>query len=719
MKLPIIIIFLSIINISFASEITSNISLDQFSESKAKNIFPNYNESPKEAKYYDNPQAIETDKITKANNDEVATLIKEKYNKSGKYEINSDEPWLNRFTDEDVKKIEQNYLDCERSNQQTSSNICSYNNEPVIKNCSPSRVVESQDNYIYSCFKDKQYYQKNCQQKLDLKCTNIGYSFPRIISNSLPGFRYEDNKIYYSTKRRMGQNCNGHKYSLSFHIDNVDQVEEFVHEYSGADDRTQVILNEIMVHNSPSRGCELSRYSKSWPNKNLKPFLKAGTNTLEIRVIVGGLGEGDGRFRIKYKNCLNYKESWNKICDENIGYDEDECVIENKICKDKDSIKDISNSNDSFFEKRDCWHYDIEESCTPKYHINYCNDLSLDNNCSQFSSSCLEENGNECLIYQNKYECISEHDIRSHLQEKVQFEKKSEKIINDFIDEESCEFGSHCNLVSEECISSDKDNKCNHYNRKYLCEDRDDAECQEEFKGCVLKESICSSKKDDICIEYQNIYDCKDKQENGSTLFCGSQKIESKKDQNFAKSAAILASLQDAGNQLDKEDLSIFTGSSQSCSKDMINLNDCCKVSGWGQNIGLDSCSASEKKLSVNRGNDLCQSIGSYCSKEHILTKICLKMSEVFCCFKSKISLIVHQQGRNQLNLGWGSSKNPNCRGFSASELQNIDFSKIDFSNLHQEFINNSNTPINQQSIINKINDYYQANDVDDYEGVK
>ena len=137
------------------------------------------------------------------------------------------------------------------------------------------------------------------------------------------------------------------------------------------------------------------------------------------------------------------------------------------------------------------------------------------------------------------------------------------------------------------------------------------------------------------------------------------------------------------------------------------------------ENIGLDSCSASEKKLSVNRGNDLCQSIGSYCSKEHILTKICLKMSEVFCCFKSKISLIVHQQGRNQLNLGWGSSKNPNCRGFSASELQNIDFSKIDFSNLHQEFINNSNTPINQQSIINKINDYYQANDVDDYEGVK
>ena len=35
--------------------------------------------------------------------------------------------------------------------------------------------------------------------------------------------------------------------------------------------------------------------------------------------------------------------------------------------------------------------------------------------------------------------------------------------------------------------------------------------------------------------------------------------------------------------------------------------------------------------------------------------------------------------------MGWGSAKDPDCKGFSPEQLRQIDFSKIDFSELFSE----------------------------------
>ena len=38
-----------------------------------------------------------------------------------------------------------------------------------------------------------------------------------------------------------------------------------------------------------------------------------------------------------------------------------------------------------------------------------------------------------------------------------------------------------------------------------------------------------------------------------------------------------------------------------------------------------------------------------------------------------------------QLNLSWGDSKHPNCRGMTAQEIAMLDFSKLDLSEVYDQ----------------------------------
>lgn len=55
------------------------------------------------------------------------------------------------------------------------------------------------------------------------------------------------------------------------------------------------------------------------------------------------------------------------------------------------------------------------------------------------------------------------------------------------------------------------------------------------------------------------------------------------------------------------------------------------------------------------------------------------KKEKVFCCFNSILARIIHEQGRPQIGVGWGSANSPNCRGLTPEELASIDFSRVDF----------------------------------------
>ncbi len=77
---------------------------------------------------------------------------------------------------------------------------------------------------------------------------------------------------------------------------------------------------------------------------------------------------------------------------------------------------------------------------------------------------------------------------------------------------------------------------------------------------------------------------------------------------------------------------------------------------------------------------------------------------------------IVAEQGRPQLKAfgpsgGWGTAEDPNCRGFTPEEFQQLDFSKIDLTEYFGDIMDgmNQNVQDAQQRIQQGIQNHYQG----------
>lgn len=100
---------------------------------------------------------------------------------------------------------------------------------------------------------------------------------------------------------------------------------------------------------------------------------------------------------------------------------------------------------------------------------------------------------------------------------------------------------------------------------------------------------------------------------------------------------------------------------------------------------GLLSCEQAEQILALKRDNALCHSIGSYCSKKVPLIGTCLETTHTHCCFNSRLSRLINEQGRSQIGRAWGSARSPDCSGFTVAQLQSLDFGRMDLSEFYAE----------------------------------
>jgi conjugal transfer mating pair stabilization protein TraN len=94
-------------------------------------------------------------------------------------------------------------------------------------------------------------------------------------------------------------------------------------------------------------------------------------------------------------------------------------------------------------------------------------------------------------------------------------------------------------------------------------------------------------------------------------------------------------------------------------------------------------CKPKDQQLAIRKGAGLCVTIGTYCSNK--VLGACVTKKQGACCFNSKLARIINQQGRAQLGKSWGSPKSPQCQGFTAAELQSLDFSKMDFTEFYAD----------------------------------
>jgi conjugal transfer mating pair stabilization protein TraN len=123
---------------------------------------------------------------------------------------------------------------------------------------------------------------------------------------------------------------------------------------------------------------------------------------------------------------------------------------------------------------------------------------------------------------------------------------------------------------------------------------------------------------------------------------------------------------------------------------------------------GLLSCEQAEQVLAMKRDNRLCHSVGSYCSARLPIIRTCIATTETHCCFNSRLSRIINEQGRAQIGRGWGGAQGPDCSGFALAQLQSLDFSRMDLTEFYAEIAPTlPNLGATQQRARQKVDSYY------------
>ncbi len=240
-----------------------------------------------------------------------------------------------------------------------------------------------------------------------------------------------------------------------------------------------------------------------------------------------------------------------------------------------------------------------------------------------------------------------------------------------------------CTVSSEKCIT--EESPCRTFERVYTCPLPPEPTGKQQF--------ICDG--DVYCID-------------GSC-----EKIEREANDEFKDAVVALNSLAQAKREWDPATLSLFKGTRETCASKVFGILNCCKGKGFPLIPGIQllvalGCSREEMLLHERDVQGLCAYIGTYCSSSFL--GVCLTKRKVYCCFESKLSRILQEQGRAQLGRPWGAPKTESCAGFTIDEFARLDLSKMDFSEVYAEFTQAARLPDELQAatqIQQKIEDYY------------
>lgn len=259
-----------------------------------------------------------------------------------------------------------------------------------------------------------------------------------------------------------------------------------------------------------------------------------------------------------------------------------------------------------------------------------------------------------------------------------------------------------CKIIKEECL----DNKlriingetisrpCWTYQYTYECKYPVQVSCEPLLKqGCSPLNSKCTfslqQPNEDKCYIWEQKYQCPLLEHNiqQSTKYVRPFCLEGECfNTDYAPNDEMLASVAqlDIFAQMQRDVRSgmnnIFKGGAEGCSRMCLGIKNCCKIAGWGLDLGLAGCNAAEKQLAANRKKGLCVEVGEYCAERVPITGICLRRKTNFCCFSSKLTKAIQEQGRGQLGMNFGEAETPNCRGLTPEELTRIDFSRLNLT---------------------------------------
>lgn len=709
----------------FSDEVNANNMVNSHINEKNANNNAYYDEYQKNPPSYD-INNLESDSRDAEYNDQNSKLLKKSYEVNN-LKFRGDETFLSTSRDimlNDNNGVNLNYSSC----KDLEFNCFDYKKK-INKSCISDLINKDYGNHFFTCKEQKNISSNYCLEKNQFSCKKSTYSFPKVIYQNFQGFSYQFPYLYlgFNKNNSLTRNCSGYNWELKFKIDDISSIETFSLTEILIDEIAEIYVNDTLIYKFPNYkcsswrgsncGCENTFRFKLNPNKNLKPYLKVGNNTLRVKYVVGYVASFWSKFTLKYKKC----QEFNKVTSNNC-----ESLESNPNCN-KQGEKFCSKTDNNYYilgkKVNECLEYKTSYNCVDEeFNHNKCDLFRSDTKCAIHSEICNNYNQefNKCINQTSKFECDYKKELDNY--DNIDYEFTYDVNLLNY-DESHCQNykddPNSCILNNKKCLLFDQNNICHKYQNNYECQNNPNSKCNILSKECNFLRSKCTEfDNQDSCLIEHKHYFCPNKvnnisNNNGDILMCDmsdyitdNEDIEAKND--FGKSVSHMKMLEDAGDDFINAPLSIFTGKANSCDQDKLSYNNCCKAGGWGDNIGLGGCSYNEEKLKLQSKNKQCIYVGSHCNKK-VLGK-CIRSQHSYCCFNSKIAKLIQEQGKPQLGKSFGNSNSPNCLGLTESDISNIDFSKMNFSEIVDDVIARTN-PHNEQNFNqltkNKIKEFF------------
>jgi conjugal transfer mating pair stabilization protein TraN len=335
------------------------------------------------------------------------------------------------------------------------------------------------------------------------------------------------------------------------------------------------------------------------------------------------------------------------------------------------------------------------------------------------------------------------------------------QVINEHRDEGACNgatAGQTCELASETCVDTEPTTRtingvavtraCWQWERQYSChrlsQGNDCGDLEGNRQCTFLREECLDDPQQGECKVKEKVYRCPTPDaptSDAPQYICGSdvycingdcEPITREASTEFKDALVALHAIDDASKGFDPNNLTVFSGTRDTCHKPVFGLINCCagKVSGAltlaaggaalaggpaaiaalaTPFLALFACSQDEMKLDIKDRMGLCHKVGTWCSSSFL--GICKTKKTAYCCFESKLSRVLQEQGRVQINKPWGSPKSEQCKGFTIAEFQLLDLSRMDFTEVYADFLDAAKLPDEVQTMTEiqaKIQNYYE-----------
>lgn len=368
---------------------------------------------------------------------------------------------------------------------------------------------------------------------------------------------------------------------------------------------------------------------------------------------------------------------------------------------------------------KECWAWEKQYTCASDTYTNYCE--PLETICTQIDTSCQSYLANgECAIEKKSFDCATYEPEKNGV---ILIDQRL-TISKDELDDSSCEDDrAECVLASKSCIEGAETRvidglpvykDCWKYTEEYSCLSGDEVSTCDSIdtNSCTISQETCLlTDKNGICTSKVIAYECSHKTSDSSVISCGNQMFcmgddcydaSYEPNNELGLAAAYLGTALKAGTELENiTEIDIFTGHKSTCTQYPMNTVDCCDDSGWA-NGSVSGCDNEDLQLIEERKSKLTHYVGTYCSKKVGLVNVCVEYKQSYCTYGSMLARLFQEGARPQLNMSWGTAENPSCSGVTAEQLEQVDFTLIDFQEYIDEF---QVTAINNEEIQQKVAD--------------